>query len=627
MQKIDPKRIPHYQQGAEGFISFVEENVRFSVPMKNSPIPKWMYPPELPSDPDPETGKSFAEMWESQKAELREALKMKNNRFVYRLIIFCWPRGEGKSFMVCLLQLWKFFCFPRQLIVFGALSKDQTRFVHYDMIQNVLLNSPKLVNVIGKVNIQSKGTYLKNSKGEVTSSFQPISSFSGIVSNITGYTFSEMFDMKDPKFFVQLDGSVRNIINALGTIDSTVSTKDHVLYRLYRGTRDNVDKLTYFSYRSAPNAVADEYWHPYMTNDQLQSYRRKFPPADFDRYFRNVWELESGRLFTEPIAKSIFYFGYKDKNNIVRPDDGNVQKMLQEIQEYEIKIDGLDRRKKKNAKRIRKRRKQLTKMDCLENIKNIQQKLIPMDNFYRLFSIAMPKIMSLGELNRLSEIYDTNWSIHSGFDRSDPLAKKPNARTIITTVAKGLTGSRSKRIVEQEIPSYLYILLQLSHVEDASLENIKRELKEVHMEFDGIDSFCSERWGAWDLAPWCEDYEIKFEPVFPSYTLQKKAFNEMYLSITGSRLKSATILVPGSKEENILEEELKMFDYHPQGKWYGSPQKNENEGVQDDAIFALAWTLYGGRDFGVGDFRERKGTSDFGLFVPDENSLLQNYAR
>jgi hypothetical protein len=199
--------------------------------------------------------------------------------------------------MVCLIQLWKFFCFPRQQIVFGALSKDQTKFVHYEMIQSVLLNSPKLVGIIGKSNVQRGQTVLKNSAGEIVSSFQPISTYSGIVSNITGYTFSEMFDMKDPKFFVQLDGSVRNIINALGTIDSTVSTKDHVLYRLYKGTIKQEDKLTYFSYRCAPNADPDEYWHPLMTKDQLDSYRRKFPPADFDRYFRNVWELESGKLF------------------------------------------------------------------------------------------------------------------------------------------------------------------------------------------------------------------------------------------------------------------------------------------------------------------------------------------
>lgn len=621
MQTIDPKRIPHYQNGAEGFISFVEENVRFACPQDKSPVPKWLYPTQLPDKPNPETGKSFAQMWENQKEIFREALEMKDGRFKYRLIAFCWPRGEGKSFMVCLIQIWKFFCFPRQQIVFGALSKEQTKFVHYDMIQNVILNSPKLVNVIGKNNVQRAHTILRNSRGEVTSSFQPISSYSGIVSNITGYTFSEMFDMKDPKFFVQLDGSVRNIVNALGTIDSTVSVKEHVLYRLYKGYRDKLDKLTYFSYRSAPNASPDEYWHPQMTKEQLDSYKRKFPPADFDRYFRNVWELESGKLFTEPVVRSIFTFGYKDDQNFIHKDDGTVKKIYQQIQECEIRIDNTNKRQSGVGRRRKRKDKDKIINEMQEQILVYNRKLVLMDKYYKLHSIVMPKMASNEDLKYMGEIYDTNWAILTGLDRSDPMSKDPLARTILTAVAKGLTGSKNNSIVVNEVPEYIYLLLHLSWIEDATLEGIKRELTDIYMEYDGIDSFCSERWGTWDLAPWCEDHEIKFEAVFPSYTLQKKAFNELYLTIQDGRFKSSNIIVPGSQTENVLFEELKMFDYHAAQKWYGSPQKFENNGVQDDAVYSLGWTLYGGREIGVDDFRERVGNATFGDFVDNPNLI------
>jgi hypothetical protein len=620
IERMDPKKIPEYQNGAEGFIKFVEENVRFSVPQKNSPVPKWLYPTQLSDVPDPTTGKSFRGMWEEQKKVLREALEMRNGQFVYRLIAFCWPRGEGKSLIVCLIQIWKFFCFPRQQIVFGALSKDQTRFVHYEMIQSVILNSPKLVNVIGKANVQRAWTVLKNSRGETISSFQPISSYSGIVSNITGYTFSEMFDMKDPKFFVQLDGSIRNIINALGTIDSTVSTKDHVLYRLYRGYINGEDRLTFFHHRSAPNATPDEYWHPYMNKEQLDSYRRKFPPADFDRYFRNVWELESGKLFSEPAAKSIFYYGFKNNNDITKIDDGTVVKILNQVQENEIKIEKRDGRKnKKKRKRIQK--------NTVENLREqnikMKEKLIHMDNVYKLHKNNMPRLASNKDLRKLTELYDTNWSVHAGIDRSDPLAKNPLARTIVTIVAKGLTGSRSKYKIKEDVPSYIYILLHLSWIQDATLEGIKNELSEAVVEYDGIDTLCSERWGTWDLAPWCEDHDVHFEPVFPSFEKQKKAFSEMYIVIQDGRFKSSDIIIPGSISENILSEELQMFDYDPQRKWYGSPQKNDVGGVQDDSIFSLGWCIYGGREFGVEQFRERIGNSDFGSFVPNKN----NFAR
>lgn len=86
-ERIDPKRLPVYQNGAEGCIAFIEENVKFEVPDRNG-RPRWLYPTQLSDDPDPVTGKSFKGMWEKQKDELREALAMKNGKFKYRVVVF-----------------------------------------------------------------------------------------------------------------------------------------------------------------------------------------------------------------------------------------------------------------------------------------------------------------------------------------------------------------------------------------------------------------------------------------------------------------------------------------------------------------------------------------------------------
>lgn len=616
MEIMNISKLPEYQKGAEGFIQFVEENVRFGVPQPNSPVNKWLYPKDLPTEKHPETGKSFADMWEEQKKDFRKCLKMRNGEFIYRLIAFCWPRGEGKSFMVCLIQIWKFFCFPRQLIVFGALSKDQTRFVHYDITQSIIMNSPKLLNVIGKRNLMSGQIQLKNSKGEVVSSIRPISSYTGIVSNITGYTFSEMFAMKDPNFFVQLDGSTRNIVNALGTIDSTVSTKDHILYNLYKGFEDGTDKLTYFSHREAPNAVPDEFWHPLMTQDQLNSYARKFPKVEFDRYFRNSWELDAGKLFPEYVVKSIFYFGmnYSDIKRITI-DNGSIVELFKRETEIKAKL--------KKKKRVRGDSPLKREQNAIKKEKSF---IVPMNRFVSLHDGGSTKIVSNKELKRLGELYNTSWSIHAGIDRSDPMAQDPQARTINTVVAKGLTGSRSNRNMAFEdrgIPAYIYILLHLGWVEDATLEGIKSDLKCCYDEYDGLDTICSERWGAWDLAPWCEELDIKFEAIFPSFDLQKKAFSELFVIIRNARFKTPIIVIPGSKSDNILEEELKAFDYDPTRRWYGSPQKNEQGGIQDDSVFSLSWCIYGGREYGVDDFRERETKSDFGSMYPGNTTFIK----
>ena len=619
VDQLDPSRIPVYQNGADGFFKFVEENVRFEVKLPGKQVSKWMYPTELPDTPHSETGKSFKQFWENQKRELAPALEMKDGKFKYKLIVLCWPRGEGKSFMVVLIQLWKYYCFPRQLIVFGALSKDQTRFVHYDISQSIILNSPKLLNIMGKRNVQQGKLHLRDSKGETVSSIQPISSYSGIVSNITGYTFSEMFDMKDPKFFVQLDGSTRNIHNSLGTIDSTVSTKDHVLYRLYKGWVSGSDRLIYFSHRSAPNAHPDEYWNPNMDKAQLQAYRHRFQPADFDRYFRNSWELDSGKLFTEPIVNSVFYTGYYDLKGNYHEDDGGVLEICNEIQEQYAKASKNDRRANKQAKRRRKRTREKDRDAREKKIRELRERLIPMDNVYSLSSLNLPHPAYNEDLLRLTEKYDTDWSIHAGLDRSDPTAQNPSARTIVTVVAKGLTRSRKSNIIlpeDREVPAYIYFLLHLSHVTDASLEGIKQELKMAFDEYDGIDTLCSERWGAWDLAAWCEEHEIAFEPVFPNYDLQKKAFSELYIVTRTNRFKSPSVTVPGTKNNNILWEEMTMFDHDPSKKWYGTPEKDQRGGVQDDSVYSLGWAIYGGREYGVDDFRERRTNPFFGSYVP-----------
>jgi len=615
---MDLSRIPHYQKGGDGFVDFVEENLRFKIQMGTA-IPKWIPVGELPDTPHPETGRSYKEFWQNEREVLREALQMKNGRFNHKLLVFCWMRGEGKSMISCLIQLWKFCCFPSQLIVLGANSKDQTKFVHYDIIRELILNSPKVLSVVGQRNIQEKQISLRDKRGEVVSSIRSISSFSGIVSNITGYTFSEMFDMKDPRFFVQLDGSTRNTPNALGTIDSTVSDKNHVLYKLYETWRDGKDPSLFFSYRSSPSANFNDFWHPEMTQQELDSYRHRFPPAQYDQYFKNVWDLATGKLFTQPVVDSMYYIGVDGEYSV---DSGDVLKVCNDMHEIKAVEDSKDRRKNPKARRRRAKTKKKQAETAEQKMQKLQNRLISVDDVYSLHEFGIPTMAESSDLQRLTEIFDTDWSIIAGIDRSDPMAQNGNARTIVTAAAKGLMNSRSKPYTasdrEKEIP-YVYFLLHLAHVQDASLEGIKNELKLVDDEFDGIDTLCAERWGCWDLAPWCNERDIHFEAVFPSFELQKKAFSELFMATRKGRFKTPTIFVPGSIGGDILREEAEMLDYDPTSKWYGSPQKDVYGGIQDDSIFALLWMIYGGRNLTVNDMVPRTGVKNFGMFYPDNN--------
>lgn len=604
-----------YRSGGDGFIKWMEDKVYFPITPFDSDIPVWTPVGNLPDEKHPETGRSYKDMWEMQKPIFREALRMENNRFIYRLIILCWQRGEGKSLILCCIFLWKFFEFARQKIVCSANSKDQVAFVHYDIMKDLILNSPELSAEIGAENVKEKSITFKNSKGVVQSSIQTISTFSGIVSNITGYTFSEMFEQKNPNFFVRIDGSIRNIPNAFGGIDSTVSDKQHQLHKLYQAWLTKADPTIFFSYRCSKEGDPADYMNPMMTKAQLDSYRAKFPFGDFERFFLNLWEIAGEKVFTKPMIESTNYLGIDKQINCHNTLMELIDEKNQLVQSHErLQDEGIV----VSTRRVD---------EINSRFWNISD-ILPLKNEF-----SKPELPTLDSIEKLSDIFDTNWALTAGLDRSDPMAQRSLARTIVSFTLKGLIGSRKNpfTIIEGENPPYIYICIHLKYVEDASLEGIKRELQLIHDEMGGIDALGGESWGAWDLAPWCEDKNIQFETWTATYDRQKAMFTEFFNAIKFGRYKIPPLAVAGSKNDDIFKEEAEAFDHVPpeSGKktgWFGSPEKFEVRGIQDDAMFSLADCIYVGRKLSPLDFKERKGNIFFGSFFEPGKGLMGNYS-
>lgn len=597
-----------YIDGPEGFIKWCEDKVCIPIYPVGAVMATWCGIKDLPTELNPRTGRSYRSIWEAQKEVVRQALRMVDGEFIHRLIVFCWMRGEGKSLLACLIQLWKFFNWSKQQIVLGANSKEQITFVHFDIMKDIIINSPDLVKTVGKRNIQEKKIKLTDANGNDVSVIRAISSFSGIVSNITGYTFSEIFDMKNPKFFVQLDGSIRNIPNAFGVIDSTVSAKTHILYQLFESFVKRADPTLFFHYRTSPKGLADDFWNPNMDQQQLESYRSKFPLGEFDRYFKNTWGSATLRIFSEETLMAMRYIG---ANGIVGNPEA-VMKICGEKVKVEEEIKSLIENRKVERPIGEERLK----------LAFIESKLIPVEKYYTLRDEGgFPKMATLQDLETIGNLLDTKWAILAGIDRADPMkVTNKGARTMFTCVAKGLPGSGSRPFLvdEKHVPNYFYLVLHIVNVESHSLEDLKTVILSCNEEYGGVDKICGERWGIWDLATWCEDNSIALEAIFPTYDKQKAAFSELYLLSTGSRLKCPPLGVWGSKETDILQEEATVF-YHDSDKhWFGSPEKNERNGTQDDCIFSLAWCIYGGRELNANDFRERRGEFYFGTMIHEQ---------
>lgn len=606
LQPVDPR------DGAEGMIAWTEEYVYVPIYPLGSFVPEWTRVGDLPKDKF-DGVRSYWSLWVEQKEILREALRMKDGRFIYRLLVFCWMRGEGKSLIVCLILLWKFFNWDQQKIMLGANSRDQVKFVHFDIMRDIILNSPNLLGKIGgKKNLQEKEIRYKDSKGNIRCLIRSISSFSGIVSNITGYSFSEIFDMKNPKFFVQLDGSIRNIPNAFGLIDSTVSAKTHVLYQLYSRALKRETKGIFFSYRYSKEGNTLDYWNPNMTEDQLNDYKMKFPFGEYERYFLNLWSAGQDKVFSDAMVEEIGYLGC-DGHILNHPE---MMELLNKKQQYiEVMKDtrgkGLHTSSEDYAHRV---------VEIDERFKKVNEVYVLSDGF------GAPRMASMAELEKLGEMFDTHWAVSAGIDFGDPYAVRGQARTILTIVAKGLPNSRTNPYLGLETaPKYIYFILHVVRVDDHSMDAVKKEIDEVHAEYEGIDTFCSERYGAWDVAGWCEDRHIMFEPVFPIYDRQREAFKEVLIAIKEGRLKCPPTRVHGSKAEDITREEFIAFNHDAEKRWFGSVEKMEKYGIQDDFIFSLGWNLYGARNMSVDDFRYRKTISSFGTLYPNKD-LLGHYA-
>jgi len=607
-----------YRSGGEGMIAWCDDKVRLPIYPTESEIAIWWPLGDLPQEKNPKTGRSYQDLWDFHKMVLKEALQMDDHhRFLYRLIVFCWMRGEGKSILAVLIQLWKFFNWPRQLITLGANSKDQIKFVHFEWMRDIILNSPELLNDIGgKMNIKEKYIQMKDSRGRIQSTIRPISTATGIVSNITGYTFSEIFAMKKPDFFTQLDGSIRNIPNALGVIDSTVSSKKHVLYQLYSNVLLGKTKNVYFSYRCSPAGNYEDFSHPHMDQDQLDDYEIKFPFGEFDKYFKNTWSAGSHKVFSHTMVEEMSIISAKGSFY----DHAQIKELLDKKEHLIDMRTSVEQKTFSNERSLEGIAKRLGDIiDCFE----------PVDTLYTLSDgQGRPKAATLDDLMFLGERFDTDWVILAGTDFGDPYSTASNARTIGVVLAKGLPGSKSDPSLYLRTPTapqYIYFLLVLSVSSEHSINTIKESMEYAHNEFLGIDSLCSEHYGAWDIGQWSEDREIPFTPIHPNYEKQKDCFKALLECGKEGRIKfPSKIGIPGSKSNNILIEELEEFDHDVDLKWFGSTEKSERYGIQDDVVYAIGWGLYGGRMLGVDDFRIRVRKRSFGeMSVP--SGLLGRY--
>lgn len=569
---FNAEQLREYRMGGEGLIKWAEDNIR----RLDREQQKWI--PLV--------------LTEFQKETFRECLAMSknergSNQFKHRIIAFCRPRGDFKSYDVMLILLWRFFCFFSEVIVLGANSKEQVRFIHFDLARDTILNSPRLLDVVEHDNIKEKGIYLvekgtsRIGKDKIINQIVPISAFTGLLSNITCAAFSEICDMKDERFYIQLSGSIRSVFNAMILIDSTVAKKEHIFHLLYK--QSFKDPLIYFQH------YADKHHNPNMTEAELDHYKNLFPPYEYNRYFRNRWEDAEPSLFTPVMIKEMGILGMNGQylNHVEVQAALKKMMLLEELMEREIQ-------QKKDISEI------------ITEIEKIKQSFTHVDSLYK-----MPA--TLNDLNRIKDMVKSDFIITIGLDRGEPDAAS-SSRTIFTVVAKARYGKIEANATE-DITKWIYFLLDFRVIEDPSDKAIENLILEMSTKYVWVDNVCLEGWATKDIEIWCNENGFVVERMMATQGNQKASFPKFYTLCYEGLFKSPMIpyyavdgnVINSYGDNDILREEMSVFEHGMRPnkvtgnmvEWFGSPQKFKAKGVKDDAVYSTNWAIFGGREHNI----------------------------
>lgn len=599
------KEASRYRDGGYGCILWAEENVRFKIPVDKDghAIYKWITAGELPDNQD-EYGRSYKRLWEIAKAEITNALETEQGMYKNDLNVFCWPRGEGKTWITILLVLHRFFNFPFQRIYLIGSSKEQSSDTLLGEIREVIENSPRLYDKIGKKGILSDQIKMNRGLSGRFNFIKLLTTFSGLRSNATMIVQTEAFEVEDDSLFSKWFGSLRNIPDGMGIIDTTVSHKKHFLFRLYKNYQKNPDGNLYFSYKFASKGHPSEYNHPGMTQRKLDGFKNAFTKHDFSRFFKNLWDDAGDKVFDLSAIMAIEYVGYEDKigeSNIVF----DCMKQMNPSAGTPI-VGGYD-----------------------------SEKLIHVNSIFDLGSrslvnedgiVTPEKETDLAVVKKLTLTYRTFFALLVGVDMSEALKQRvdESARSVVVWMLKGLPGSIDMSVQDKMGANlkYIYILIGMAVIQDHQPSSVNKILRVLHDNLGGINKVTSDPYGMAHVKPFCSRKGIPFNPIYANRQRQNVGVRELSGAIHSGRFKAPPIPIPGSRQQDILREELGNFDViSSAGKTvvYGSPTKFNKNGVQDDVIDAICQAMFGGLEVGADSFKERferRMNSPVGVFSP-----------
>lgn len=288
------------ERAAPGFYDY---NPKTAFPMSGNGLLSWIEQKQIMVENKRKNRWEKITLYGKQREFLREAFKTKENGdYQYNLILCSAPRGEGKTLLIAIATMFRFFNRFGEVINLSGNSKDQVTFAHYDLIKKMILNTPSLAKTPGLV-IKEKSIVLLKGPSDPVCQIKAIPTSTGLLPGTTCAVFTELHKLEDRDFFIDLWTSTRATPNAMVLVDTTVAPKGHIVYSLWDTYCKGEDPLLYFFH------YADQIFNPETTPEQLNSFKKHMLEVEYNRYFRNRWEDAIGGVFSANSIRKIGYAG------------------------------------------------------------------------------------------------------------------------------------------------------------------------------------------------------------------------------------------------------------------------------------------------------------------------------
>ena len=238
-----------------------------------------------------------------QRDAIRDALATNDaGDWKYTTIAFSAPRRHGKTVLAALLVLWRFTTRPTQNIVCMATNERQTVATGFALVRQIVLNTPALLAMIGKENVQQYRITYPALQNSIRTSSCNVAGLYG--EKISVGWMTELHAAPSDEPMQVLASSLGDSLNSWMLVDSTVDSVSGPLHRLEQLAESGEDPTVFVRrIEYADLAEALEKSPPWIRRDWLKSRKAQLLPATFETQHLNRRTAATNSLFApEDIA-------------------------------------------------------------------------------------------------------------------------------------------------------------------------------------------------------------------------------------------------------------------------------------------------------------------------------------